>query len=235
MSSVETLRRDLMLFLGGILTLGACVRHEQPMCGPELPCPADYVCDEGMCVEEPPPACEVAWRGYDFVDGQCHEGTGSGCQSPFQYDSLDQCCAEHTDVPCEGVVVLCPQEPFPEANVVAGVDLSCDYGQECCCGSCYPSIGCTANAGESFGCFYTDACLVSDCGQCAADTDCPAGQVCELGRGGDMVCVDGCREDAACPEDMKCVQVTCVTVPCPALCLDVGTGDADCALAGSCP
>jgi hypothetical protein len=40
--------------------------------------------------------------------------------------------------------------------------LLCEYGQECCCGQCYPSISCTCD-GNLFACHATDACFRPDC------------------------------------------------------------------------
>jgi hypothetical protein len=35
----------------------------------------------------------------------------------------------------------------------------CEYGQECCCGSCYPSLVCNCEGGH-WACYYTDACMI---------------------------------------------------------------------------
>lgn len=39
---------------------------------------------------------------------------------------------------------------------------TCYYGQECCCGACFPSYGCTCIDG-TWSCFYTDACFIPYC------------------------------------------------------------------------
>ena len=41
--------------------------------------------------------------------------------------------------------------------------VSCGYGQECCCGSCYTSYECTCRYG-TWSCYYTDACYMPMCG-----------------------------------------------------------------------
>lgn len=54
--------------------------------------------------------------------------------------------------------------------------LSCSFGQECCCGTCYPSLSCTCTGG-SWACFATDACMIPSCEgrPCASDDDCQGG------------------------------------------------------------
>ena len=37
--------------------------------------------------------------------------------------------------------------------------LVCDYGSECCCGSCAPSYICTCYGENGWSCNYTDHCL----------------------------------------------------------------------------
>lgn len=121
---------------------------------------------------------------------------------------------------CQTPITRCPAQPPADPSVViAAVDLRCEYGQECCCGACYPSQICIAAAGESLGCLNTDMCLVQTCGECVSDRDCAKGEVCEADRQASLVCVPGCREDADCSAADKCVQVQCITVPCPPLCM----------------
>lgn len=50
----------------------------------------------------------------------------------------------------------CPAEP-PIGKKCTGSG-TCEFGQECCCGDCHPSLVCTCT-GEFWGCWYTDACL----------------------------------------------------------------------------
>jgi hypothetical protein len=51
---------------------------------------------------------------------------------------------------------------------------------------------------------------------CAADTDCPAGMVCEGCDDGFFTCVPGCRQDSQCGANMVCfMSVTCLSCPCP--------------------
>lgn len=89
--------------------------------------------------------------------------------APILCGAQDPCPSSY--VCDEGVCVSpdmnCPAEPPLDETIIAPEALSCAYGQECCCGKCYPSIMCTAQAGEEIGCFYTEACMNP---QCADDT-----------------------------------------------------------------
>lgn len=78
----------------------------------------------------------------------------------------------------------CPVEPpIGEACVQDG--LRCQYGTECCCGQCYPSLVCDCHGGQ-FGCYYTDACLIPGCPD-----------VVEVGDPGTLDAADpGSRDDA---------------------------------------
>lgn len=55
----------------------------------------------------------------------------------------------------------CPAEA-PISQTCADEGLRCEYGTECCCGQCYPSLVCECQGGH-FGCYYTDACLIPGC------------------------------------------------------------------------
>ena len=70
---------------------------------------------------------------------------------------------------------VCPAEPFSsEACDQEGTQ--CNYGSECCCGTCYPSSFCTCSGGR-WACGSTDACMRPSCegSTCATDADCIGG------------------------------------------------------------
>ena len=50
----------------------------------------------------------------------------------------------------------------PQAMSACSGDLTCEYGNECCCGSCSPSLVCHCS-GSSWGCLSTDFCLGVHC------------------------------------------------------------------------
>ncbi len=70
---------------------------------------------------------------------------------------------------------VCPAEPFStEACDQEGA--SCNYGTECCCGTCYPSTFCNCSRGQ-WACGSSDACMRPSCegSTCTTDTDCIGG------------------------------------------------------------
>ena len=53
----------------------------------------------------------------------------------------------------------CPAErPEAVGGSCSTTGLTCDYGEECCCGECYASYSCTCDGG-TWRCHFTDACL----------------------------------------------------------------------------
>ena len=153
---MSMLRRGLMLFAAAGMLLVGCPRREPLLCGAQESCPRGLVCSEGICIkerEEEPDACVGA---YALVDGECRQACGP-------YASEAACCEAHPEA-CDNEIDRCPSEPpVGEEVLVALVDLNCEYGEECCCGTCRPSQICTALAGEELGCFLTDWCLNPSC------------------------------------------------------------------------
>ena len=68
----------------------------------------------------------------------------------------------------------CPSSIEPNSGCTG--DMTCNIGQECCCGACHPSMVCTCGGGK-WGCYATDACLIPP-DTCAPDVVAdPAGEV----------------------------------------------------------
>ena len=70
---------------------------------------------------------------------------------------------------------VCPADPFStEACDQEGA--SCNYGTECCCGTCYPSTFCNCSGGQ-WACGSTDACMRPSCegSTCTTEADCMGG------------------------------------------------------------
>lgn len=66
---------------------------------------------------------------------------------------------------------LCPPEAPLGQETCQKEGLECNYGEECCCGKCHPSMQCWCQGG-TFGCAYTDACMVPSCEQpCCSPSD----------------------------------------------------------------
>jgi hypothetical protein len=79
---------------------------------------------------------------------------------------ISQDVIETVDIPPE-----CPTaQPVPNSQCTGSA--TCEWGNECCCGKCYPSFICTCQAG-TWACLYSDACLLPP-DYCPADvTDTP--------------------------------------------------------------
>ncbi len=99
----------------------------------------------------------------------------------------------------------CPVDPPIGKNGCTKPALTCNYGQECCCGTCHPSTVCSCNSDGTWACYATDACMIPSCPDagptdtavdtigsgCAVDADCGQGQFCQYTKfacGGTGVC-----------------------------------------------
>ncbi|MBM4395867.1 MAG: hypothetical protein FJ087_09270 [Deltaproteobacteria bacterium] len=92
----------------------------------------------------------------------------------------------------------CPATAPIGAPPTCEAGLHCEYGQECCCGKCHPSLVCEchggAGGGGGWGCYYTDACMIPGCpdepppeGSCRTHADCTDAASC-LPPGEPMAC-----------------------------------------------
>ncbi len=97
--------------------------------------------------------------GPDATDGSSTDPGPEVAPSP---DTVDD-TGTPADAPREadaGETGCPPAAPIGQACSQDG--LHCEYGTECCCGQCHPSLVCQCGGGQ-FGCYYTDACLIPDC------------------------------------------------------------------------
>lgn len=114
-------------------TSDCCTAHAEPGCDDSL-CTADVCSVDPFC-------CEFAW------DPTCAD------------EALNLCPAQCGPTPPGG---QCPaEEPTPNAPCT-DEGLTCEFGQECCCGDCFPSFSCTCLSG-TWACLFTDACLAPPC------------------------------------------------------------------------
>lgn len=158
MSDREILRCGLFLCAAASLLLSACPWRPPLACGAEEACPRGFVCSEGICLldSDEPDACVAE---YAYVDGECRQA----CSAAQGFLSEAACCEAHPEA-CDNAIDRCPAEPPADEEIlVALVDLTCEYGEECCCGECRPSKICTGVAGEELGCFFSDWCLNPVC------------------------------------------------------------------------
>ena len=94
-----------------------------------------------------------------------------------------RCVAQETLPPTP-----CPSNPesiLEGDETCADPGLACEYGEECCCGRCSPSLVCECEEDGTFSCFFTDACLDPECSE--------DGPVC-AGRGFTLQSAEAARE-----------------------------------------
>lgn len=138
----------------------------------------------------------------------------------------------------------CPEEPMLQGKCIA--PLRCEYGQECCCGQCFPSLVCNCLDG-TWGCYATDACMIPGCpdaledlppsdvaedpgpdlpplpeNRCRDREDCPEPMAFCLPPGAPMTCGICFRVEHPCGSDADCTDVAgapvCAPSPRPCLC-----------------
>ena len=110
-------------------------------------------------------------------------GTASECHQKCGAD------VAIADTPVSWPIGTCPDAASIGTSCTSD-GLVCNYGQECCCGSCYTSTVCTCD-GKGWSCYATDACLAppSNCDDatsldttgkiCSTDVECGTGSFCK--------------------------------------------------------
>ncbi|MFW6051234.1 MAG: hypothetical protein ACODAU_08670 [Myxococcota bacterium] len=130
----------------------------------------DVLCEgTGNCLVECPGGdCTVVCEGTgNCIIDSCSSGCSTECEVLGNCVCREGCgTAADASVP-DGATDggACPAEP-PFGESCSG-EQTCYYGEECCCGECHASTGCTC-AGGSWSCFATDACLIPGCPDAAA-------------------------------------------------------------------
>lgn len=166
---------DAITRADGVAIVDAANDGAEPRCTEDSECPSPpglSMCEGQIAVQNAPRG--VCDQGFCTVGGE--EATRTDCEALGRVCQEGMCVEGHFGCP-------------PEANVIgAACDASqegvvCEYGTECCCGECHPSLVCTCGGGQ-FGCFATDACLIQGCpGECRIDLDCPSDQFCDYTDG----------------------------------------------------
>lgn len=170
-------------------------------CDNLMDCDTYFRCDDGLCVSNG--ECDQWFEGW-FVNtaDECEEGGKSGCNDPFEFHSKKDCEASLNTEPLSE----CPEDSdvfFAGERPTAAVDLACEYGEECCCGECHPSLVCNADAGKTVQCYYTDACMIVGC-PCETDAQCNVQDSCQ-----NNLCKDACST-VRCAGGTVCVHGECV-------------------------
>lgn len=100
----------------------------------------------------------------------------------------------------------CPEaRPVPGAACGVPEELSCTFGEECCCGACYPELSCGCRGGL-WACFYLDRCLGAQitCGD-AGPPEPDSGNVEPLDAGQ----LDGTVTSTDCPAEADVQRAAC--------------------------
>ena len=163
---------------------------------PSNACPASF--PSGACTT-PDLRCEY---GQECCCGRCHPERVATC-------SGGQWAGMYTDA-CLGAA-LCTDAGTPTcpANAPTGActdeGLTCEYGEECCCGQCSPSIVSTCSGGR-WATRSTDACLrpaCPDAGPAACPASLPSGGCADEG----LTCEYG--EECCCGQCFPSLVATC--------------------------
>jgi sulfatase modifying factor 1 len=210
------------------------------------PCDHGQQCESGICIEvaEGRRVCSQVCE----EDGQCPQAPNWSCDVPLQVefsvcrcdsdsrlelcgDGLDNDCDGEADdcMVCDGVAV-----PMDHPRHCGSCDNACPAGTSCVDGQCLCPDGspleecaepggpeCVGNEHCDDGIDCTDdQCVDGACQHRVAPERCPAGQVCDLRRGG---CQPGrpcatdadCADNDLCTADEHCDPVTraCLWVP----------------------
>jgi len=185
----------------GLAAEGACAT---PACATDADCPAGMRCQAGDCR----PACDCGAAPFEPVcgrDGQSypsaceldcagvgldHQGPCDTCNPEVCGDGLDNDCDGYADEGCAGSCAAdddCPAGQLCQAGTCAAAlacasGLDCPAGQACLAGVCRPQGGCGIELcnGLDDDC---DGLVDEGCPACRADTDCAAGERCEVATG----------------------------------------------------
>jgi|SRR5690606_2677362 len=91
----------------------------------------------------------------------------TGCKKPEPFVPPDSGLATTSGEVSTQAELPCPVDMQDEAvewpvGQCAPPQEACEFGQECCCGRCAPSIVCECFEGE-WGCYHTDFCFFPFC------------------------------------------------------------------------
>jgi hypothetical protein len=164
-------------------------------------CPAEKVCDNGVCVEK----C----GGGEFVCPSDKACNAKGlCVDPLcipvTCQATEICVAGTCKQACQGVVCPRGQTCRLGACVDPCATVSCGQNQVCVEGVCRDACNCLpCAAGLECSATGTGLCVEAGCGA----VTCPGGTWCQAGN-----CVDACQ-GAVCPAGQKCETGNCVPDP----------------------
>jgi hypothetical protein len=174
-------------------------------------CKKGLLCVAQTCVAEDVP---LAATSKTCISAQCIDD--KDCCPP-QTKSEAAACTQLKDNCSQGSTFACDQF---DATCGACTAKCTDHE---CVTTATPGTECQANA----DCFSeVDICVSGRCVECAKDTDCPTGNVCELSR-----CVAGCTRNEQCGAMSNCTKGRCEKRGCVSdyeCAAFLGVGDAVC-------
>lgn len=192
-------------------------------CSSDSSCPAGEVCVSDCAGAR---VCVAGCRSSD----QCGAGrvcvpTATKCGDAYGLCQVSAACTD--DSKCPSGTVCGTTSDDCTKHCVPG----CHRDDQCASGQCAPPPPCA-------GCGCDHGTCVGGSG-CAADAECPAGEVCEPGAGcaGPNACVPGCHESSQCGKGQACdTSEVCLTCPCPGRCVSASCtlGVPSCATSRDC-
>eukprot|EP00978_Attheya_sp_CCMP212_P034996 scaffold149987_cov67-Attheya_sp.AAC.1 len=69
----------------------------------------------------------------------------------------------YDDIVIEETKEVCPYEESVIGGKCNTPGLTCEYGEECCCGECHTSLKCECGNDSTFMCFFMDRCMRPNC------------------------------------------------------------------------
>jgi hypothetical protein len=207
---------------GPVLVSGGTYDSATKIAGASLQHFSRYALTAPMeCPQDPPigvESCDSLGEQCDYGQecccGECFASTSCTCtETGWACLANDSCLGRPPESCADGGTNECPASANPNDPCNLPEGTACTFGQECCCGECYPSLNCICSNG-TFTCASTDACLgaPSQCPDAGTDDAgpqaCPVteplpGQACSLEpqaicEYGEECCCDQCYPSRTC-------------------------------------
>lgn len=99
----------------------------------------------------------VCWHTDPFPEELCPDAVQQDVQEAETVETSLDAVADS-----DATSASCPAEAPIGTQETCASDTRCEYGIECCCGNCYPSIVCQC-ADDTWACHATDACMIPGC------------------------------------------------------------------------
>lgn len=129
--------------------------------------------------------------------GDASDAGGSSSGADVLVDTAVDAAVDTAVDTVTDTVTTCPTKA-PQPGAVCSGKVTCDIGNECCCGKCSPSLVCTCQSGN-WSCNYTDFCLGAQqkCPDTKLDTQQPDTAVTDVDAGDTLA--KSCPGGSYCP------------------------------------